>query len=47
MLGTRREHWVIELLNNALWPLGYASPAWVLTAIPGVSRDWWLSFRRQ
>ncbi|KAF2875193.1 putative cytochrome P450 [Massariosphaeria phaeospora] len=44
MLETSREHWAVKLLNNALEPLAYAFPVWffrVVTAIPGLSKDWW------
>ncbi|KAF2446026.1 L-ornithine-N5-monooxygenase [Karstenula rhodostoma CBS 690.94] len=44
MLEMRHGHWVIQLLNDALKPLGYAFPAWlfqIVTTIPGVTRDWW------
>jgi tryprostatin B 6-hydroxylase len=44
MLETNREHWAVKLLNNALEPLAYAFPVWffrVLTAIPGITKDWW------
>jgi len=38
------EHWAIQLLNAGLEPLAFAFPVWffrVLTAIPGLARDWW------
>lgn len=44
MLEMSQDHWVIKLLDDALKPLGYAFPAWffqVLTAVPGITRDWW------
>lgn len=44
MLDTNNEHWAIGLLNTALEPLAYAFPVWffrVVTAVPGLSRDWW------
>lgn len=44
MLETSEEHWAIKLLNAGLEPLAFAFPVWffrLLTAIPGLTRDWW------
>ncbi|KAL5431697.1 hypothetical protein PMIN06_012223 [Paraphaeosphaeria minitans] len=44
MMNTTQEHWVTQLLSDALTPLGFAFPAWffqIVTAIPGVTKEWW------
>jgi tryprostatin B 6-hydroxylase len=44
MLETSQQHWAIKLLNDGLAPVAYALPVWffrLLTAIPGLTRDWW------
>ncbi|KAM7199177.1 cytochrome P450 [Rhypophila sp. PSN 637] len=44
MLETSKEHEAITLLNSGLTPLSYMLPMWcfrVVTAIPGMTRDWW------
>ena len=44
MLEASEEHWAIKLLNEGIEPLAYLFPIWffrVLTAIPGLTRDWW------
>jgi tryprostatin B 6-hydroxylase len=43
-LETSQEHWAIKLLNDAIEPLAFAFPVWffrLLTAIPGLTKDWW------
>ncbi|KAL9616946.1 MAG: hypothetical protein Q9160_008216 [Pyrenula sp. 1 TL-2023] len=44
MLETSEQHEAIKLLNAGLAPLGLMFPIWlfrVVTAIPGMARDWW------
>ena len=44
MLETNQEHWAIKLLNEGLEPLAWMFPVWffrVMTAVPGLARDWW------
>ena len=44
MLEAGGEHWAIKLLNAGLEPLAFAFPVWffrVLTAVPGLTKDWW------
>jgi tryprostatin B 6-hydroxylase len=44
MLDANEEHWAIKLLNEGVTPLGWMFPMWffrVMTAIPGLSSDWW------
>ncbi|RAK94837.1 cytochrome P450 [Aspergillus ibericus CBS 121593] len=44
MLETSQDHWAIQLLKEAMMPLGFAFPTWffrLLMSLPVVSRDWW------
>jgi tryprostatin B 6-hydroxylase len=44
MLEASDEHWAIKLLNRGIDPLSWMFPTWffrMMTAIPGLSRDWW------
>ena len=48
MLETSKEHWAIKLLNEGMEPIAFMFPPWffrILTAIPGLSRDWWRFIR--
>lgn len=44
MLEASEEHWAIKLLNEGIEPLAWMFPIWffrIMTAIPGLTRDWW------
>ena len=44
MLETSEEHWAIKLLNEGMAPLSWMFPMWffrLMTAVPGLMRDWW------
>lgn len=39
-----QEHGAIKLLKDAIRPLGFGFPTWffrLITAVPGLTRDWW------
>jgi tryprostatin B 6-hydroxylase len=44
MVDKSEDHWAIRLLSDGIHPLAYMLPVWffrLLTAIPGLTRDWW------